>query len=177
MGSITSRAVLSHFPTPAILLASDEYELVEVIATASKSGYKFAKKKAEALIKTAETAKVLGIHTCADESMILSIIPVLNTLSDSVTYLEQSIGNLLAQVKTVRKNVELLQTIPGVGPHSASLIMAEIGDILLFKSQNSSPLTLDWTLLKGNLVHFEGQRTNCQREALHMRGCFAYGSS
>src|SRR5699024_4031069 len=52
---------------------------------------------------------------------------------DSVTYLEQSIGNLLAQVKTVRKNVELLQTIPGVGPHSASLIMAEIGDISLFK--------------------------------------------
>ena len=133
VGSITSRAVLSHFPTPAILLASDEYELVEVIATASKSGYKFAKKKAEALIKTAETAKVLGIHTCADESMILSIIPMLNTLSDSVTYLEQSIGNLLAQVKTVRKNVELLQTIPGVGPHSASLIMAEIGDISLFK--------------------------------------------
>ena len=34
VGSITSRAVLSHFPTPAILLASDEYELVEVIATA-----------------------------------------------------------------------------------------------------------------------------------------------
>ena len=89
VGGITSRAVLSHFPTPAILLAADEYELVEVIATASKSGYKFAKKKAEVLIKAAETAKLLGVHSCADESMILSVIPMLNTLSDSVAYLEQ----------------------------------------------------------------------------------------
>ena len=133
VGGITSRAVLEHFPTPAILLAADEYELVEVIATASRAGYKFAKKKAEALIKAAETAKLLGVHSCADESMILSVIPTLNTLSDSVAYLEQSIGNLLAQVKTIRKNIELLQTIPGVGPHSASLIMAEIGDVSLFK--------------------------------------------
>ena len=36
VGCVTSRAVLSHFPAPAILLAADEYELVEVIATASK---------------------------------------------------------------------------------------------------------------------------------------------
>ena len=133
VGCVTSRAVLEYFPTPAILLAAEEYELVEVIATASRAGYKFAKKKAEALIKAAEAAKVLGIHSCADESMILSVIPTLNTLLDRVAYLEQSIGNLLAQVKTIRKNVELLQTIPGVGPHSASLIMAEIGDVSLFK--------------------------------------------
>ena len=65
---------MEHFPTPAILLAADEYELVEVIATASRAGYKFAKKKAEALIKAAEAAKVLDIHSCADESMILSVI-------------------------------------------------------------------------------------------------------
>ena len=137
VGCVTSRAVLEHFPTPAILLAADEYELVEVIATASRAGYKFAKKKAEALIKAAEAAKVLGIHSCADESMILSVIPTLNTLSDRVVYLEQSIGNLLAQVKTICKNVELLQTIPGVGPHSASLIMAEIGDVRHFKNKKA----------------------------------------
>ena len=54
-----------------------------------------------------------------------------------MAYLEQSIGNLLAQVKTIRKNVELLQTIPGVGPHSASLIMAEIGDVRRFKNKKA----------------------------------------
>ena len=54
-----------------------------------------------------------------------------------MAYLEQSIGNLLAQVKTIRKNVELLQTISGVGPHSASLIMAEIGDVRRFKNKKA----------------------------------------
>ena len=49
VGCVTSRAVLEHFPTPAILLAADEYELVEVIATASRAGYKFAKKKRKRL--------------------------------------------------------------------------------------------------------------------------------
>ena len=43
----------------------------------------------------------------------------------------------MAQVKTIRKNVELLQTIPGVGPHSASLIMAEIGDVRRFKNKKA----------------------------------------
>lgn len=46
--------MLVHFPTPAILLAAEEAELVEVIAAASKSGYGFAKKKAELLISAAQ---------------------------------------------------------------------------------------------------------------------------
>ena len=54
-----------------------------------------------------------------------------------MAYLEQSIGNLLAQVKTIRKNVELLQPISGVGPHSASLIMAEIGDVRRFNNKKA----------------------------------------
>ena len=44
-----------------------------------------------------------------------------------------AIDNLLDSDKEMRNNVSLLQSIPGVGSHSAALLLGEIGDILLFK--------------------------------------------
>lgn len=133
LGGITSCAVLVHFPTPAILLAAEESELVEVIAAASKSGYGFAKKKAELLISAAQQAQTLGIHSCADETLIVCTIQMLRTLSESVIQIEKAIDNLLAQMKEIRNNVSLLQSIPGIGSHSAALLLGEIGDFTLFK--------------------------------------------
>lgn len=138
LGGITSCAVLVRFPTPAILLAAEEAELVEVIAAASKSGYGFAKKKAELLISTAQKAQTLGIHSCADETLIVCTIQMLRTLSESVLQIEKAIDNLLAQIKEMRNNVSLLQSIPGIGSHSAALLLGEIGDFTLFKSKRST---------------------------------------
>ena len=125
--------MLVRFPTPTILLVEEESELVEVIAAASKSGYSFAKKKAGLLISAAQKAQTLGIHSCADETLIVCTIQMLRTLSESVLQIETAIDNLLAQIKEMRNNVSLLQSIPGVGSHSAALLLGEIGDILLFK--------------------------------------------
>lgn len=142
LGGITSCAVLVRFPTPAIMLAAEEAELVEVIAAASKSGYGFAKKKAELLISTTQKAQTLGIHSCADETLIVCTIQMLRALSESVLQIEHAIDNLLAQIKEMRNNVSLLQSIPGIGSHSATLLLGEIGDFTLFKSLNSLRLTL-----------------------------------
>lgn len=133
VGGVTSCAVLVRFPTPTILLVEEESELVEVIAAASKSGYSFAKKKAGLLISAAQKAQTLGIHSCADETLIVCTIQMLRTLSESVLQIETAIDNLLAQIKEMRNNVSLLQSIPGVGSHSAALLLGEIGDISLFK--------------------------------------------
>ena len=109
------------------------WRLVEVIAAASKSGYSFAKKKAGLLIAAAQKAQTLGIHSCADETLIVCTIQMLRTLSESVLQIEAAIDNLLAQIKEIRNNVSLLQSIPGIGSHSAALLLGEIGDISLFK--------------------------------------------
>ena len=92
----------------------EESELVEVIAAASKSGYSFAKKKAGLLISAAQKAQTLGIHSCADETLIVCTIQMLRTLSESVLQIEAAIDNLLAQIKEIRNNVSLLQSIPGI---------------------------------------------------------------
>lgn len=120
VGGVTSCAVLVRFPTLTILLVEEESELVEVIAAASKSGYSFAKKKAGLLISAAQKAQTLGIHSCADETLIVCTIQMLRTLSESVLQIETAIDNLLAQRKEMRNNVSLLQSIPGVGSHSAA---------------------------------------------------------
>lgn len=133
VGGVTSCAVLVRFPTPTILLVEEESELVEVIAAASKSGYSFAKKKAGLLISAAQKAQKLGIHSCADETLIVCTIQMLRTLSESVPQIEAAIDNLLAQINEMRNNVSLLQSIPGIGSHSAALLLGEIGDISLFK--------------------------------------------
>ena len=133
VGGVTSCAVLVRFPTPTILLVEEESELVEVIAAACKSGYSFAKKKARLLISAAQKAQTLGIHSCADETLIVCTIQMLRTLSESVLQIETAIDDLLAQIKEMRNNVSLLQSIPGIGSHSAALLLGEIGDISLFK--------------------------------------------
>ena len=99
VGGVTSCAVLVRFPTPTILLVEEESELVEVIASASKSGYSFAKKKAGLLISAAQKAQAWGIHSCADETLIVCTIQMLRTLSESVLQIETAIDNLLAQIK------------------------------------------------------------------------------
>lgn len=109
------------------------WRLVEVIAAASKSGYSFAKKKAGLLIAAAQKAQTMGIHSCADETLIVCTIQMLRTLSESVLQIEAAIDNLLAQIKEIRNNVSLLQSISGIGSHSAALLLGEIGDISLFK--------------------------------------------
>lgn len=96
VGGVTSCAVLVRFPTPTILLVEEESELVEVIAAASKSGYSFAKKKAGLLISAAQKAQTLGIHSCADETLIVCTIQMLRTLPESVLQIETAIDNLLA---------------------------------------------------------------------------------
>ena len=47
--------------------------------------------------------------------------------------IEKVIDNLLVQIKEIRDNVSLLQSILGIGCHLAALLLGEIGDFTLFK--------------------------------------------
>ena len=58
---------------------------------------------------------------------------MLRTLSESVLQIETAVDNLLVQIKEMRNNVFLLQSISGIGSHSEALLLGEIGDISLFK--------------------------------------------
>ena len=127
------------------------------------------------LISAAQKAQTLGIHSCADETLIVCTIQMLRTLSESVLQIETAIDNLLAQIKEMRNNVSLLQSIPGIGSHSAALLLGEIGDISLFKKpkQLAAYFGLDPTERQSG--SFRGTRNKLSkcgsphaRAALHM---------
>ena len=165
-------AALVLFPTPTILLVEEESELVEVIAAASKSGYSL---KAGLLISAAQKAQTLGIHSCADETLIVCTIQMLRTLSESVLQIETAIDNLLAQIREMRNNVSLLQSIPGIGSHSAALLLGEIRDISLFKKpkQLAAYFGLDPTerqsgSFRGTKNKLSKRGSSYARAALHM---------
>lgn len=54
-------------------------------------------------------------------------------LTENKARLEHEIRTLILGEKYIRDNLALLQSIPGIGPHSAAVILAEIGDFSLFR--------------------------------------------
>ena len=133
LGGITSRAVLSMYPTPEMIIAADRRSLIALIEQASGHGHQFAFNKAELLVQTALDTRIIGLRSAGDAALVRSVVPMLNALYEGIQQLERTMDDLLAQVAPLRKNTELLQTIPGIGKLSALTILAEIGDINLFK--------------------------------------------
>lgn len=133
VGGVGSLAVLAAYPTPQILLTADPEKLAVLIRKANVKGGDFGRKKAGLLFSAAKDACQLGLHAPGNAAVILTTVTMLNALNESKTRLEQEIRDLTTQDKYLRGNIALLQTIPGIGIHSAAVILSEIGDFSLFQ--------------------------------------------
>ena len=133
VGGVSSRAVLKECPTPQILLLKSVDELTGIIRLAGYKGIAFGRKKAELLHTAAEKAVKLGIYAPGNAAVITAVLGVLETLLSSIHEIEQDIKALIMQDIYLQKNLALMQTIPGIGPYSAIVILAEIGDFSLFQ--------------------------------------------
>lgn len=133
IGGVASLAVLKECPTPQILLLKDEGELSALIQLACRRGSEFGRKKAALLHTAAQEAVRLGIYAPGNAAVISTVIDMLETLQRNILQLEQDLKALIVQEPYIRDNLALLQTIPGIGPHSAIVILSEIGDFSLFQ--------------------------------------------
>lgn len=133
VGGASSRAVLKECPTPQILLLKSEDELAGVIRVAGFKSLTFGREKAAKLRQAAEGAVKLGIYAPGNASVVTAVLAVLETLLLNIRQIEQDIKAVILQETYIRHNLSLLQTIPGIGPHSALVILSEIGDFSLFQ--------------------------------------------
>lgn len=133
VGGASSRAILKECPTPQILLLKSVDELAGMIRLAGYKGVTFGRKKAELLHAAAEKAVRLGIFAPGNSAVIAAVLGVLETLLSSIHEIEQDIKALIVQDTYLQKNLALMQTIPGIGSHSAIVILSEIGDFTLFQ--------------------------------------------
>ena len=133
IGSVGSRAVLGSFQTPAMVIQADADDIVRMISTSNKCGNAYAIAKTKHLKQTAETALRIGIHSAGDPSIILSAVTMLDSLYECKKLLEASIQELISEETQIKERIDLLQSIPGIGRFSSAVILAEMGDISLFR--------------------------------------------
>ncbi len=125
----TSLELLSRFPTPAELLAADPEEVLKLLLC-NRRGQVWNETKLQQLLEIARHS-LPDLHGIEAQKVVLKqYIHLLKTYQDCMNDLLQSMQTLAESMETYH----LLRTIPGVGPLTASMLIAEIGDIKRFPS-------------------------------------------
>lgn len=131
--SITSLSILEKYPLPSDIISASKDDIVNLISVKSRKGLSWSLKTYSTLISTANDAMHLAIKR--HSIVISSYISLINTLNTQIDYILKEIHNFIDSPNfdaLSRKNIYLLESIPGVGFITAVTILAEIGDFSRF---------------------------------------------
>ena len=133
----TALAVLKSYPSPRAIRDADNDILTLLIAKTSRKGSEWASNKVALLRDCAQLASSMP----SEFSMLDTKIKI---HIDGIEHMQASLNGIEAQVKLMikseefpaqaKRNIELLDEIPGVGFFTAATLIAEIGDFSLFNS-------------------------------------------
>ena len=132
----TAAAVLTEFLSPEEIVSSSSAELVEFICKKSKNSFNDPDKVAVLLKKAATDSYKLD--KCLYEPLTISIASsfnCINAFEGEVKKLNKAIEKAIRGFNT--NEYQCLTSIPGIGPVYASGILAEIGSIKAFPSQDA----------------------------------------
>ena len=137
----TALALLEKYPTPSHMLKGNRDKIISLIRKTSKMGIKWATSKYELLIKKAKDFEPLSIGSPANLSLIQININMVRTLEKSISDIEDAISKLIEDDKkqdmpVLALTLELLCSIPGIGPMTAATTIAEVGDFSAFQKPN-----------------------------------------
>ena len=132
-----SLAILREYPSPQHVLAADRNTLVEMIAKHSRKGLTWAAKKVDKLFELSSLA-----DSMPSEFSILSLkisfhLDGIENLQHSLDGIESKLLDMIASSEfpdRFRRQIGLLDQMPGVGFMTAVTLVAEIGDFSMFKS-------------------------------------------
>ena len=133
----TALAVLKNYPSPRAIRDADTDVLTLLISKASRKSSEWTSNKVALLRDCALLASSMPSEFSLLDTKIKFHI-------DGIEHMQASLYGIEAQVHTLvespqfpakaRRNVELLDEIPGVGFFTAATLIAEIGDFSLFNS-------------------------------------------
>ena len=126
--------ILKRFPT-AKDLALVKPRTLEKIAR-SFQGNNFSKNKAEEIVTAAKKSIYSGRASSARGKVLASLIRQISDLKTAITELDNAISNSLNTPTKGPSELDLITSIPGVGPKTAAVLIAEIGDVYRFQSAN-----------------------------------------
>ena len=133
--SNSSLAILSTYPTPEAVLNAPKDKILDLLISNSKKGATWSENKYEKLITVAKEATIIGLPLHGLAVKILSSINILKIIQSEINTLLNEIDLLINSdnfPKQIKTNIELIDSIPGVGHLTAITLIAEIGDITGF---------------------------------------------
>lgn len=125
---VTSREILSRYPTPEDMLTVTTRKLTALLEKASRG--RFGREKAEQLKSVAANSFGVSFAKDAFSFQIRQLIEQLAFLEEQIEELEEHISVLLKQTGSY------ITTIPGIGETLGAIILSEIGDIRRFDAPN-----------------------------------------
>lgn len=137
--SKTSLAVLERYPTPSHILKANRSKLISLIADTSKMGLVWSTKKYELLYEKAKEAKPISISSVANVTMLRNYLNAIKAMESSINNILESIEQLVERDRIKKApvfstTIDLLLSIPGIGPITATTIAGEVADFSVFKN-------------------------------------------
>lgn len=124
--------ILISYPTAKDLAMAHPRALEKI--SRSYQGNTFDRKKAEAIVKTAQTSIYSGKAQKARGQILRLLLKQIVELKETISSLEEEIAQILNNPTPGPSELDLITSIPGVGPKTAAVLIAEIGDISRFAS-------------------------------------------
>lgn len=175
--STTSIEILKRYPKPDDILSANKDDLLNVIASNARRGSAYAKEKYTKLIDAAKEAKVIGIPSFSLFIKLISDINIIENFECQIKLILSELKSLVESEKIsseIRENMEILQTIPGIGELTAITLISEIGDIKNFAKPKYlvaffgiDPSVNESGNFKGNNNHMSKRGTRIGRRALY----------
>jgi transposase len=130
--SKSSIELLSQYPTPQSILEAPKENIIKIFLNNSKKGIVWSENIYLKLINVANEAKIIGLPLDGLAVKIASSITLIKTLQSEIDTLLKQINTFIQSEtfpESIRNNIELIDSIPGIGQLTAITIIAEIGDI------------------------------------------------
>ena len=131
----SSLAVLKTYPSPEAILAAEPDQLAKVISKGSRRGVHtaYVADKVESLLQAAAAAHQINLKRKAYSVLIVMVAEMLESLQKHLDSLRKLVLELAHENTSIEFEINLLQSIPGIGRYSAILLRAEIGNFTLFR--------------------------------------------
>ena len=126
---------MKQYPRPIDILSADKTEIIDLLLKLSRKGMKYAENKYDLLLAAAKESLITGVPSDSLFVKLKANISIIENFEVQMDLLLSEIKNLLSSGKIpsdILKNIELLQSIPGIGEVTAITILSEIGDFKNF---------------------------------------------
>jgi len=127
----TSIAILKKYPTPDTMLNAPKEDVLLLLRIAKK-GVAWSNQKYKELLIAAESSSAIGIYSKAlafKAKTTIDLIDILENQADTLLSEIKVFANSKNISESFRKNIQLLDSLPGFGYVTALTLMSEIGDI------------------------------------------------